>query len=43
MFLTFNTAYKVEFKEQIVTDRYLIMINYFKFWFWIDLFSTIPY
>lgn len=41
--LTFNTGYKKEFTEEIVLDRYLIFKNYLKFWFWIDLFSTLPY
>lgn len=41
--LTFNTGFKKEFTEEIVLDRYLILKNYLKFWFWIDLFSTLPY
>jgi hypothetical protein len=40
--VVFNTTYIEPSTELIVTDRKLIACNYFKMWFWIDFFSTIP-
>jgi hypothetical protein len=41
VFLNFNTGfYDV---STIITDRYEIAKDYMKFWFWIDLISSIPY
>lgn len=39
----FNTAYVDPVTEVVVTDRRKIAWNYIKLWFWIDLFSTIPF
>lgn len=43
MIATFNTAYIDEETERLVFERRLIAIKYLKFWFWIDLISTIPF
>ncbi len=42
MFLTFNTAYKDPALEVYVYSRQMIAANYLKFWFWVDLISTVP-
>lgn len=39
----FNTAYVDDLTEVVVTDRKKIAMQYLKFWFWIDLGSTIPF
>lgn len=41
--LSFNTAYLHPIKEKLIFNRKQIAINYFKFWFWIDLFATLPF
>ena len=40
--VVFNTTFIEPTTELIVTDRWLIALNYLKLWFWIDLFSTVP-
>ena len=39
--VSFNTAYITA--GELVKDRRRIAISYLKFWFWIDLITTIPY
>jgi hyperpolarization activated cyclic nucleotide-gated potassium channel 2 len=39
--LNFSTGYY--YKGNLIMDRKSIATNYFKFWFWLDIFSTIPY
>ena len=41
MILNFNTG--IERGRNIVMNRYDIAIEYFKFWFWLDLLSSSPY
>lgn len=41
--LNFNTTYVEAATELLVTDRTLIAKHYLQFWFWVDLFSTIPF
>ncbi|CAD8187027.1 unnamed protein product [Paramecium octaurelia] len=41
IFINFNTAF--QHKGQYVFDRKLIMQNYLKWWFWIDVVSTFPF
>jgi Ion transport protein/Cyclic nucleotide-binding domain len=40
MTFNFNTGYYED--GTIIKDRLKILINYLKFWFWVDLLSTIP-
>lgn len=42
MCLTFNTAYLDTHLEVYVFSRAMIAHNYLKFWFWVDLVSTVP-
>ena len=42
MVLSFNTALYHEASRMYTTNRYKICISYIKFWFWIDLVSSIP-
>ena len=39
--ISFNTSYMTA--GEFVRDRKRIAVNYLKFWFWIDLITTIPY
>lgn len=39
--LNFNTGYYS--KRSLIMQRRQIAIDYLKYWFWIDLFSSIPY
>ena len=39
--LNFNTGFFL--KGEKIMDRATIAKDYFKLWFWIDLFSSIPY
>ena len=39
--LNFNTGFY--YSNTIISDRYEIAKDYVKFWFWIDLVSSIPY
>jgi len=39
----FNTSYVDPTTELVVTSRRKIAANYLKAWFWIDLFSTVPF
>lgn len=39
--LNFTTGYYE--KELLVRNRKKIIIRYFKFWFWLDMISTMPY
>jgi hypothetical protein len=39
--LNFNTGYYS--KRSLIMQRRQIAIDYLKHWFWIDLFSSIPY
>ena len=41
--VTFNTGYVDPNSELLVFDRTLIASRYLKFWFWIDIVSTIPF
>ncbi|CAD8187784.1 unnamed protein product [Paramecium octaurelia] len=41
IFINFNTAF--QHKGQYVYDRQLIIQNYLKWWFWIDVVSTFPF
>lgn len=41
VFLNFNTGFYEA--NTIITDRKEIAKDYVKFWFWIDLISSIPY
>ena len=41
VFLNFNTGFYEA--NTIITDRLEIAKDYLKFWFWIDLVSSIPY
>ncbi|CAD8198985.1 unnamed protein product [Paramecium pentaurelia] len=41
IFINFNTAF--QHKGQYVFDRSLIVQNYLKMWFWIDVVSTFPF
>lgn len=41
--ISFNTAYKDVSTTKLVHDRFLIFINYLKFWFWIDVISSLPW
>ena len=43
MCLSFNTAFFDNGLEMYIYSRKLIALNYMKFWFWIDLVSTIPF
>jgi hypothetical protein len=43
MIINFNTAYKDPISEKLIYDRRKISKEYFRFWFWIDLISTIPF
>lgn len=43
MCATFNTAYMDAHLETYVYTRKKIAIHYMKFWFWIDLVSTVPF
>jgi len=43
IFLSFITGYEDKQTDIIIYDVTLIRNNYLKFWFWIDLVSTIPY
>lgn len=42
MILNFITGYEDKQIDKIIFDQNLIRINYMKFWFWIDLISTLP-
>lgn len=39
--INFNTAFY--HGGVVISSRREIALNYFKFWFWIDLIATIPY
>ena len=41
--VTFTTSYVDSHTDRLVTDRRLIGWNYLKFWFWVDLVSSIPF
>lgn len=41
IFLNFNTAYYNE--GEVIRDRKKIIENYFKFWLWFDVITTIPF
>lgn len=43
LFMSFNLAYRPHPQADLVTDRKLIAINYFKLWFWIDLVASVPF
>ena len=40
---TFFTAVENPNTGELITNRYDIAKNYLKFWFWIDLFTSIPF
>lgn len=42
MMLNFITGYEDKQTDQIIFNLSLIRLNYLKFWFWIDLISTLP-
>ncbi len=41
--VTLNTAFLDPKNEKYVFGRKLIATEYFKYWFWVDLFATIPF
>ena len=41
--VTFMTSFVDSHTDRLVTDRRLIGLNYVKFWFWVDLVSSIPF
>jgi len=41
--VNFNTAVREPGSEHVVHNRRSIAIKYIKFWFWVDLISTIPF
>jgi hypothetical protein len=43
MIVNFNTAYYDTTNEYLVVRRRHIARNYLKFWFWVDLISTLPF
>lgn len=40
---TFNTTYEDPVTEEVVTSRTKIAVHYLRFWFWVDICSTIPF
>jgi len=42
MIMNFNTPYPDVASQQFITSRTKIFLNYLTFWFWIDLFSSLP-
>jgi len=43
LLLNFTTSYVDPMSERLVLDRAKIVTMYMKFWFWIDIMSTIPF
>jgi hypothetical protein len=43
LIINFNTAYEQQYTNKLIFHRSKIATNYFKFWFWVDLISTIPF
>eukprot|EP01038_Epipyxis_sp_PR26KG_P011631 gene11631-15580_t len=43
MILYINTSYYDVKAMTFIHDRYKIILNYAKFWFWVDIISTIPF
>ncbi len=41
--ISFRTCYESKHYDALVISNRLIAYNYIQFWFWIDLFSTIPF
>jgi hypothetical protein len=41
--VNFNTTYVDPLTEKMVHNRHRIVMNYLKFWFWIDIISTVPF